>query len=99
MQDGILTVAFAHGQMSGSMHGKPLDNATLSKSLADEATRRRAFGALGALALAGVGIISQAPTVSAAHHQCLKRCVGHAGGGSGNLHSKRRRCRSRCQGR
>jgi hypothetical protein len=43
--------------------------------------------------------VSQAPAVSAAHHQCLQRCVGHAGGGSGNLHEKRRRCRRRCQGR
>jgi hypothetical protein len=33
VQDGILTVSYAHGQMSGSMRGKPLDNATLSKSL------------------------------------------------------------------
>ena len=72
---------------------------TLTKSLADETTRRRALGSLGALALAGLGIVSQAPAVSAAHHQCLQRCVGHAGGGSGNLHEKRRRCRRRCQGR
>lgn len=32
-QDGILTVAYRGGQMSGSMHGKTLDDATLKKSV------------------------------------------------------------------
>ena len=33
IQDGIAWVTFHGGKMSGSMHGKPLDDATLSKSV------------------------------------------------------------------
>ena len=34
IQDGILTVTFHAGKMTGSLHGKPLDDATLQKSVA-----------------------------------------------------------------
>ncbi|HEX4303539.1 MAG TPA: DUF1684 domain-containing protein [Rhizomicrobium sp.] len=33
MQDGVLWVAVHDGKMSGSLHGKPLDDATLQKSV------------------------------------------------------------------
>ncbi|HEY4944157.1 MAG TPA: DUF1684 domain-containing protein [Rhizomicrobium sp.] len=33
IQDGILTATFHAGHMSGAMHGKPLDDATLQKSV------------------------------------------------------------------
>ena len=33
VQDGILTITYQGGQMSGSLHGKPLDDATLKKSV------------------------------------------------------------------
>ncbi|HXC55601.1 MAG TPA: DUF1684 domain-containing protein [Rhizomicrobium sp.] len=33
VQDGVLTVTFHAGHMSGAMHGKPLDDATLQKSV------------------------------------------------------------------
>lgn len=34
VQDGILTATFHAGRMSGAMHGKPLDDATLQKGIA-----------------------------------------------------------------
>ena len=72
---------------------------SLTKQLGTGATRRRAIAGLGALALAGAGVIGVTQDTSAdKRRNCIERCVDHGGDGV-SLRKLRQRCRRRCENR
>ena len=72
---------------------------SLSKSLATGATRRRTIAGLGALTLAGAGVLGLTREAAADdRRQCIERCVDRADAGA-SLRKLRDRCRRRCENR
>lgn len=76
----------------------------LTKDLASSTTRRRALTGLGALAIAGAGMVSQSRRAAAAdvsdeegRRRCIDRCNDK--GGNNNQRQRRDRCRRKCQNR
>jgi hypothetical protein len=70
-----------------------------SRRVAAGTTRRGTLVTLGALALAGLGIVGLGEDTEAGkkRRRCIERCVDR--GGKQQLSQRRKRCRRKCQNR